>query len=234
MSQRRVLCQITKTEGDEEDDSEEEIGPGKFRKIAASPAAKHQTNFALPIYNVWNSEVRWVDNLLYLYTKPLDVVVDPFAGSGSTIDICKKRLRRYFVSDRKPVPEREHQIRKHDLIDGLPKAPWKDVKLVYLDPPDVLNTSLAAIINGYAGKLTAGSHIALIIQPTPDGDFTDNLSDMLRMVKLPIDMRFSVPYESQQCDARMSKWAKTNKRCLVLTREIVVWKIDPRSSGRTC
>jgi DNA modification methylase len=40
--------------------------------------------------------VRWVDNLLYFYTHPLDVVVDPFAGGGSTIDICKKRLRRYW------------------------------------------------------------------------------------------------------------------------------------------
>ncbi|MGI8567578.1 MAG: hypothetical protein ACR2KT_00050 [Methylocella sp.] len=31
-----------------------------------------------------NSEVRWLDNLLYLYTKPFDVVVDTFA-SGETV-----------------------------------------------------------------------------------------------------------------------------------------------------
>jgi site-specific DNA-adenine methylase len=49
-----------------------------------------------------NSEVRWLDNLLYLYTQPFDIVVDPFAGGGSTIDVCKKRFRRYWVSDRKP------------------------------------------------------------------------------------------------------------------------------------
>jgi sulfur transfer protein SufE len=65
--------------------------------------ADHLTDCEPPIYNVWkqqtktdgsshfgNSEVRWVDNLLYLYTKPFDVVVDPFAGGGSTIDVCKK------------------------------------------------------------------------------------------------------------------------------------------------
>ncbi len=57
----------------------------------------HATDFEIPLFNVWkqqtktagashfgNSEVRWVDNLLYLYTQPFDVVVDPFGGGGST------------------------------------------------------------------------------------------------------------------------------------------------------
>jgi hypothetical protein len=61
-------------------------------------AAEHATDFTPPIYNVWkqqektegsshfgNSEVRWLDNLLYMYTKPFDMVVDPFGGPrGST------------------------------------------------------------------------------------------------------------------------------------------------------
>jgi DNA-binding XRE family transcriptional regulator len=226
-------------------------------------AAEHATDFDVPIYNVWkqqtktagsshfgNSEVRWLDNLLYLYTEPFDVVVDPFAGGGSTIDICKKRLRRYFVSDRKPIVEREKEIRQHDLKDGPLKPPqWKDVKLVYLDPPywiqaegqysddpedlgnqslDDFTSNLAKIINGYAKKLS-DAYIALIIQPTqwkaPERQFTDHVGDMLRAVKLPVDMRYSVPYESQQCTAQMVEWAKENKRCLVLSREIVVWRV---------
>lgn len=118
---------------------------GKIGKSAQN-AANHETDFEPPIYNVWkqqtksegsdhfgNSESRWFDNLLYLYTKPFDVVIDPFAGGGSTIDIYKKRLRRYFVSDRKPIVEREREIRKHDLKDGPLKPPqWKNVKLVTL------------------------------------------------------------------------------------------------------
>ena len=69
-----------------------------------------------PIYNVWtfgkktngvshfgNSEQRIVDNLIYLYTEPFDIVLDPFAGGGATIDACKKRLRRYWTSDRSPI-----------------------------------------------------------------------------------------------------------------------------------
>ena len=238
---------------------------GDVSKLAKSDqsAAEHATDFTPPIYNIWkqqektagsshfgNSEVRWVDNLLYLYTKPFDVVLDPFGGGGSTIDICKKRFRRHMVSDRKPIVEREKEIRQHDLKDGPLKPPqWKDVKLVYLDPPywiqaegqystdpdDLGNQSLedftknlARIINEYAKKIS-DAYIALIIQPTqwkaPDRQFTDHIGDMLRAVKLPVDMRYSVPYESQQCTAQMVEWSKENKRCLVLTREIVVWRV---------
>jgi len=241
---------------------------GQFGNVADlsktdAASADHANDFAVPIYNIWkqqektnnvghfgNSEVRWVDNLLYLYTKPFDVVIDPFAGGGSTIDICKKRFRRYFVSDRKPIVEREKEIRTHDLTEGLPKPPqWKDVRLVYLDPPywkqaegqysddkndlanmtlEKFNEALAGVINGFAKKLT-DAYIALIIQPTqwkaPERQYTDHVGDMLRAVKLPVDMRYSVPYESQQCNAQMVEWAKENKTCLVLTREIVVWKV---------
>ena len=73
------------------------------------------------------------------------------------------------------------------------------------------------------------SYIALIIQPTqwkaPDRQYTDHIADMIKAVKLPIDMRISVPYESQQYNAQMVEWAKENKKVLVLSREIVVWKV---------
>ena len=224
--------------------------------------------FEPPIYNVWkqqtktnavshfgNSETRWVENLLYLYTNAAGIVVDPFGGGGSTIDACKKWSRRYFVSDRKPIVAREHEIRLHDLTTGLPSVRWKDVDLVYLDPPywkqaegqysddptdlanmelEQFNTALAGIINGFAKKLKDSAsdkpaYIALIIQPTqwkaPDRQFTDHIGDMLRAVKLPVDMRYSVPYESQQCTPQMVEWTKAAKRCLVLTREIIVWRV---------
>jgi hypothetical protein len=245
-------------------------GNGNIAEFAKTDraAAEHATDFEPPIYNIWkqqtktdagkhfgNSEVRWVDNLLYLYTQPFDTVIDPFAGSGSTLDIARKRFRRAYISDRKPIVEREKEIRQHDLIaeDGiiaLPKVPrWKDVKLVYLDPPywkqaenqystdptdlanmpiEDFNRALAGIIKGFATKLN-DAYIALIIQPTqwkaPERQFTDHIGDMLRAVNLPVEMRYSVPYESQQHNAQMVEWAKENKRCLVLTREIVVWRV---------
>lgn len=246
----------------------------KLTKSLQTLATYSEPDWTPPIYNVWkqqgksagsnhfgNSEVRWLDNLLYMYTKPFDIVIDPFAGGGSTIDLCKRRSRRYYVSDRKPIVEREADIRQHDLIapDGtiqLPPVPrWMDVGLVYLDPPywrqaqnqysddptdlanvdlETFNRYLSGIIKAFAAKLKsserkAPAYIAMIIQPTQwkadDRRFTDHVGDMLRMVKHPVEMRYSVPYESQQNNAQMVMWAKENRRCLVLTREIVIWEI---------
>jgi hypothetical protein len=239
-----------------------------LKKLAKSDqaTADHAADFDPPIYNVWkqqekskgsshfgNSEVRWVDNLLYLYTRPFDVVVDPFAGGGSTLDLCRKRWRRCWVSDRKPVVEREAEIRAHDVTAGLPelhKQLWQDVRLVYLDPPywkqaegkysadgdDLANmdlerftATLAELVNAFLKKLKAGAYVALLIQPTqwnaPERRFTDHVADVLRLVKAPLDMRFSCPYESQQCTAQMVEWAKENKKTLVLTRELIVWGV---------
>jgi hypothetical protein len=236
-----------------------------FLKQVSAESTFTESGYTPPIYNVWtkqtktnkvghfgNTESQWLDNLLYLYTNPFDVVVDPFAGGGSTIDVCKHRGRRYLVSDRKPIVEREHEIKIHDVVtDGLPKPPmWKDVKLVYLDPPywkqaegeysndpsDLANMelehftkNLSSIVCQFSKKLS-NAFIALIIQPTQwkadNREFTDHVGDMLRAVNLPVHMRYSVPYESQQCTAQMVEWAKENKTCLVLTREIIVWEVE--------
>ncbi len=73
-----------------------------------SPKVNFQEDeFQTPIYNVWafgkktnevshfgNSEQRIVDNLLYLYTEPFDIVLDPFAGGGSTIDVFQPTAKR--------------------------------------------------------------------------------------------------------------------------------------------
>lgn len=241
----------------------------EFSETSASEVSLKSSDFTPPIYNVWktqtksnttshfgNSEAQWVDNLLYLYTDPADIVLDPFAGGGSTIDVCKKRGRRYFVSDRKPIVERAHEIRSHDLTNGLPSVPrWKDVSLVYLDPPywaqaagqyssdptdlanmdlETFTTSLAGIIKEFAAKLRSSarekpSHIAMILQPTqwraPERQYTDHVADMIKAVKLPIDLRIQCPYESQQATPQMVDWAKANRKVLVLSREIVVWKV---------
>ena len=97
-----------------------------FKNQTSKSAAEHTTDFKPPLYNVWkwqektdapehfgNSEPTLLDNLLYFFTQPFDVVVDPFAGGGSTIDVCKKRFRRYWVSDRKPIAARADQIHEY-------------------------------------------------------------------------------------------------------------------------
>lgn len=221
-------------------------------------------DFTAPLFNVWsfgkktnitshfgNSEQRIVENLLYLYTNPFDIVFDPFAGGGSTIDVCQKRLRRYFVSDRKPIVEREKEIRLLDIAQELPSLHnrWSDVTLTYLDPPywkqaegkysndpeDLANMpleqftkTLIDIVNRIATKQKQGI-IALLIQPTQwkseNKDFTDHVMDVLKGVNLKVENRVSCPYSTEQYNAQQVEWAKENRKLLVISRELIIWEI---------
>lgn len=130
---------------------------------------------------------------------------------------------------------------------------WQDVKLVYLDPPywrqaenkystdaqdlanmplNEFNTALAGVVNRIAGKLSTGSHIALLIQPTQwksdNKEFTDHVFDMLRLAdgqRLKVINRISCPYGTQQYTPQQVNYAKEHKICLGLTRELIIWQV---------
>lgn len=247
----------------------------KIEKLAEIPnlekspkvrALFEEEDFSPPHYDIWtfasktnetsvfgNTEQRIVDNLLYLYTDPFDVVYDPFAGGGSTIDVCEKRSRRYWVADRLPIEERKHEIREADIADGPPRLPWSDTALTYLDPPywkqaegeysndpeDLANmeledfyASLVKFVKACASKMRSGSHVALIIQPTmwraPERKYTDHVCDLIQRVgnkKVEYEQRISCPYSTEQDTPQMVTWAKENKRLLVRNRELIVWKV---------
>lgn len=246
----------------------------EFAKSEALPkpqklsATFQDAEFTPPLYNVWtfakktngtshfgNSEQRIVDNLLYLYTEPFDIVLDPFAGGGSTIDVCLKRMRRYWASDRKPIVERENEIRLLDIAENLPPLHkrWSEVTLTYLDPPywkqaegqysddaaDLANMpleqftqSLISVVNRLAEKQTRGV-IALLIQPTQwksdERAFTDHVMHLVTGVnqnRLTLENRVSCPYTTEQYNAQQVEWAKANKKLLVITRELIIWRVN--------
>lgn len=221
-----------------------------------------------PIYNVWkvqnksnktnhfgNSEQAWVENLLFKFSKPGEIVVDPFAGGASTRDACRKFGCRFWLGDRVVKPaesELLESVRTHDIIvNGLPvlTGKWKDVALVYLDPPywrqafekyskdktdlanmdlDEFHAQMVKIVNGFLGKLRKGGKVAMILQPTQwkadNRAYTDHILEICRKVNHSVVMRIQAPYESQQCTAQMVSWVKENPTYLVLSREIVVWE----------
>ena len=224
------------------------------------------TDIDPPLYDVWTSkassnttkhpgqtEALFTDRLLYLYTKPGEMVIDPCAGGGTTIDVCKRRFRRYFVSDSTPIPAREEDIRQHDLTTGVLKPPqWNEVALVYLDPPyggqvkgkysvkdtdlanmpvEVFRSAVLKAVNAYTLKLRPGAHVALVMQATQwYGDNgrvrQDHLMALAHGVKRArLVERIQCPYQSQQANAQMVDWAKANRRILTLSREIAVWRV---------
>lgn len=214
------------------------------------------------VYNLWNfakatNEVRHfgnippeiIDNLLYLYTKPLDIVFDPFGGGGSTIDKCMERKRRYYVSDLTPIPARS-DIRQHDITTGLPDdLPVPD--LVFLDPPywkqaeekysdkptDLGNVELEAFLTTLAdiakavkrkwsnAKRPSGT-LALIIGPwKQEGAYLDlALLCYERLSKyLSLKQRVIVPYSTQVHGGAYVKQAKEKKELLYLYRDLLIF-----------
>ena len=214
------------------------------------------------IYTVWNfpkltNETKVfgsipqeiLDNLLYYYTKPFDVVFDPFAGGGMTIDVCAKRKRRYYVSDLTPLIAREDEIRQWDITDGLPTdLPVPD--LVFLDPPywkqaqgkysqkntDIANASLEMFLDTIGNIARdikrkwkhglADTHLALIIGLYKnEGQYIDlPFLCYERIAKyLKLEVRIQVPYSTQVHGGKFVEMAKKNRELLYLSRDLMVF-----------
>lgn len=183
-------------------------GLANFAKISDFGRFPHEwREKELKLYNIWNFAKNTnyikhpgnvpqgiVENLLYYYTEPFDIVYDPFAGGGITIDACKKWKRRFYVSDIAPTTMREHEIRQYDITNGVPfdvlkklSKGEKGIKLIFLDPPywtqkageyteqltDLSKVSLVdyygymqAIFDQSAKALCDGGIIAVIVGPT--------------------------------------------------------------------
>lgn len=80
---------------------------------------------ATPSYIIWN--------LLMRYTKEKDLVIDPMAGSGTTIDTARELKRRALGYDINPAA----LIRKDIFKSDARKLPLEDAKadFVFIDPP---------------------------------------------------------------------------------------------------
>ncbi len=77
---------------------------------------------ATPSYVIWN--------VLHRFTAPGDVVVDPFCGSGTTLDVCRDLERKGLGFD---VAPSRSDIQNADARSLPLKA--KSVDLVFMDPP---------------------------------------------------------------------------------------------------
>lgn len=220
-------------------------------------------DFTPYIYNIWrqleinnemkhfgNFPIEYMENLLYYYTKPFDVVYDPFAGGGVTIDACKRWYRRYYVSDLNPIPAREEDIKKWDIKEGLPEdLPRPD--FVFLDPPywkqsegkyskdkndlgnmelDKFYDSMKSLFSLLKKKMKDGGYLAFIISGTqwPNNlifeDHSHKFMVMLDKLGFKEEQRIICPYSTQQYNGNQVDKAKKEKICLNLYRDLVIFK----------
>lgn len=78
---------------------------------------------ATPSYIIWN--------LLQRYTKPNDLVVDCFAGSGTTLDVARDLKRRALGYDVHPTRKDIFRVDARKL----PQELTNKVDFVFIDPP---------------------------------------------------------------------------------------------------
>lgn len=72
-----------------------------------------------------------LENLLHFYTNPGDLVLDPMAGSGITIDVCERMEYPYKAYDLSPYHDK---IEENDATKGIP-LPDNNVDFVFWHPP---------------------------------------------------------------------------------------------------
>jgi len=260
--EEEVISLYLKCQTQQEISDKTGLSQAKISEIITNCKFAVPDNFKPFLYNIWNTSKEenatkhfglfpevFFENLLYYYTEPFDVVYDPFVGGGTTIDMCKKWMRRYYVSDLNPIPAREEEIKKWDINQGLPND-LPSPKFVFLDPPywkqaegkyskdkeDLANMSLdnfydsiETIIKNLKKKMKEG-YVAFVIQPTQwnnDKKFEDHIIKVINIFEknsFKEEMRYSLPYSSQQCTPQMVNIAKQEKFPLNLIRDLVVFK----------
>ena len=221
------------------------------------------SEFKPQLYNIWNQQnydgdnehfgkfpFSFMENLIYYYTQPFDVVYDPFAGGGTTIDVCNKWLRKYYSSDLNPIETRSN-IKKWDINKGLPKDLPKP-KFVFLDPPYWLQAkekysnskedlgnmnlerfydSIEKLVKELKKKMDSG-YVAFVISPTQypnkDHKFEDHIIKIINIFeknKFEEHMRFVLPYSTQQYNGNQVDVAKKEKFPLSIIRDLVIFKL---------
>ena len=189
-----------------------------------------------------------VENLLWRYTEPGQIVVDPFAGSGTTIDVAKRMGRRVWASDLYPSTPML-PIHQHDIASGWsPSAPGR-AELIVLDPPywkqaagryssderdlgnqtlDEFMASWRAVVAACMPHLGSGGRLAFIVSPTHDGErVVDHALEMwftCRDQGLAVERRYIVPYQTQQATGQQVEWAREHRVDLKLYRDLVVMR----------
>lgn len=103
-----------------------------------------------------------VTHVLYFYTMAGDLVIDPMAGSGTTLDACLLMGRKAHGYD---IDSRHDRIdiERHDLSNGWPETVTR-AQLIFWDPPyfDKMDSSTIGsdgYIDGSVSKLTPAEYL---------------------------------------------------------------------------
>jgi ParB-like chromosome segregation protein Spo0J len=240
------------------------VSERRVQQIIRDEAAREKRAAAgepdwLRVYDVWNFAEcddhfgqkhpgripgQIVLNVLHYFSQPGDLVVDPMAGGGVTVDCCRELGRRCVALD---IAPRREDIRKHDATKPWPKS-THGCSLVFLDPPyfDMraaeygptaisalplpdFYAALDAVFAQAAKALAEGGRLAFLVSPSaaPKHGFLDHTLAMhgrAQAAGWALVRRLSVPQSSQTLTPREVRWVKNEGRILSLVRDLLVYR----------
>jgi len=180
-------------------------------------------------------------NLFYYYAEQGDLVVDPMAGGGVTVDCCLVMNRKCRVYDLNPV---RPEIQKNDILNGIRD---KSVDLIFLDPPyynlrkddyvpnkfteslESFNESMKKAFKNCYDALKPGGILAMIMGPQQwkleEGNWADHsftLTNMALEEGFAEIYRIVSPLPTQQFADYDVERAKESRTMLNQIRDIIV------------
>lgn len=190
-----------------------------------------------------------IENLLYYYTDEFDLVVDPMAGGGTTVDVCQKMARRYAAFDINPLEDKN--VNAADVTDGIPLDD-SVAGLVFFDPPywrlkddEYVDGSIAdQNIDGWYEDMVSileesvrvssnGGTIALLVEPFSNTGKTERFDDLTfelhtrtQDLGLQPRQRISVPLNFDTFSPQSVNDAKEKEYLLDQNRDLYVWEVS--------
>ncbi len=193
--------------------------------------------------------------LLYFFTQPGDLVVDPFAGGGTTIDACAVMGRRCLAYDSEPETcAARADIKLQDAIEAIKSlttvgsSPRPD--LIFLDTPyfskkdkEYGNHSISRLNRTEYLKffsdlaaaahetLNKGGHVALLMSDYIDEDnpdeeiFIEDYIDIFKKAGFRRTRRIHCDLSTQQIHPDYINKFTDNKRLAILARDLVIFSL---------
>jgi len=158
-----------------------------FQRIEGIPAGDASFNGCTPALAVWN--------VISRYTRPGDLVVDPMAGSGTTLDVARMSGRRVLAFDLHPTrPEIIRNDARHLPLEDnsvnlfFVDSPYSD-NIRYSDDPRCLGRVPASSEAFYEGLVQVAHECRRALRPS--GVLAWVISDEYRQHKFtPVGFRF--------------------------------------------
>ena len=179
-------------------------------------------------------------NLMYYYTDKGDLVIDPTAGGGVTIDACKELKRKCVAFDLSPS--------RKDILqsDATQEWPTEDrARLIFIDPPywsqkskdyggmasgsyDDFLADMQKVFLQAKEHLSDDGVMSILIAPVAiQHDYTDIPFDFVQMCQemgFRLIRRISVPVSSQQVGPQIVEHCKSNKILVALIRDLLLFQ----------